>query len=197
MAATAVVLDLDGTVWNSRPWYAETIARLSGVSALRVEQDLQVGISVVQAAKDRGVSRTRLIGAAEKDGGAIELYERVIPTLDQLRVRGTPICIVTNLPGWLVQPLLQSTGVGEHITAIATPGAGKPAKPSPLGIWRVLSQIELEANPKIWFVGDEATDAEAAKAASVRFAWASFGYGANEPHGTDKVLMHFGEALDL
>ncbi len=197
MAATVVVLDLDGTVWDSRPWYAGTIARLSGVSALQVERELEAGVSVVRAARDRGVSNARLARAAREDGGAVELYDRVVPTLDRLRGRGTPIGIVTNLPDWLVQPLLQSTGVGKYSAAIATPRAEIPAKPRPHGIRWVLAEIGREADAGIWFVGDGATDAEAAEAASVRFAWASFGYETEEPYRADKVLARFDELLDL
>ena len=197
MAAAVVILDLDGTVWDSRPWYAEAIARLSGDVAPQIERELEEGASVVQAAKDHDVSNAQLARAAREGGSAIELYNQVIPTLRRLQKRGTVIGIVTNLPGWFVTPLLQSTGIGEYAAAIATPRAGMPAKPKPHGILRVLAEIEREADSATWFVGDGAVDAEAAKAASVRFAWASFGYETEEPSGVCKVLMSFDEVLDL
>lgn len=197
MAATAVLLDLDGTVWNSRPWYAETIARLSDGSASKVRQELEAGASVVRAAIDHGVSKTRLARAAREDGASVELYEGVLSTLDELRARGTPISIVTNLPGWLVGPLLESAGIGKYAVAVATPRRGVPAKPQPHGIRRVLTEMERKADFGTWFVGDGTVDADAAKAASVRFAWASFGYETEEPSGVGKVLASFEEVLDL
>lgn len=197
MVAAVVILDLDGTVWNSRPWYAETIARLSGGSALQVGRELEAGASVVRVARDHGVSNARLARAAREDGGAVELYEQVVPTLHRLRGRGTPIGIVTNLPGWLVRPLLLSTGIGKYAAVIATPRAGIPAKPKPHGILWVLAEIEREADAGTWFVGDGGVDAEAAKAATVRFAWASFGYETEAPSGVGKVLVSFDEVLDL
>ena len=197
MAAATVVLDLDGTVWHSRPWYAETIARLSGGSASQVERELEAGVSVVRAAKDHGVSSRRLARAAKEDGASVELYEGVSPTLDGLRARGTPIGIVTNLPGWLVQPLLESTGIGDYAAALETPRRGVPAKPKPHGIRRVLAEMGHKADLESWFVGDAAVDAEAAGAAAVRFAWASFGYESEMPPGTDKVLARFDEILEL
>ena len=197
MAAATVVLDLDGTVWDSRPWYAETIARLSDGSASQVGRELEAGASVVRAAKDHGVSNARLARAAREDGASVNLYEGVLPTLDGLRARGTPIGIVTNLPGWLVRPLLEATGIGEYAAAVATPRAGVPAKPKPHGIRRVLAEMGREADLGSWFVGDAAVDAEAAEAAPVRFAWASFGYESEMPPGAGKVLACFDEVLDL
>ena len=197
MAAATVVLDLDGTVWDSRPWYAETIARLSDGSASQVGRELEAGVSVVRAAEDHGVSRTRLARAAREDGASVELYEGVLPTLDGLRARGTSIGIVTNLPGWLVRPLLESTGIGEYAAALETPRRGVPAKPKPHGIRRVLAEMGQKADLGTWFVGDAAVDAEAAGAAPVRFAWASFGYESEMPPGTGKVLACFDEILEL
>ena len=197
MAATAVVLDLDGTVWDSRPWYAETIARLSNGSTSQVGQELEAGTSVVRAAKNHGVSKPRLARAAKEDGVSVELYEGVLGTLDELWARGTSIGIVTNLPGWLVRPLLESTGIGGYAVAVETPRPGVPAKPKPHGIRRVLAEMEREADLGTWYVGDTTGDAEAAKAAAVQFAWASFGYESDMPSGTGKVLACFDEVLDL
>ena len=197
MAATTVVLDLDGTVWDSRPWYAKTIARLSDGSTSQIGRELEAGTSVVRAAKSHGVSNARLARAAKEDGASVELYEGVLRTLDGLRARGTSIGIVTNLPGWLVRPLLEATGIGEYAGAVATPKAGILAKPQPHGVRRVLAEMGHTADLGAWFVGDAAVDAEAAEATPVLFAWASFGYERKMPTSTAKVLSSFGEVLDL
>ena len=120
MAPATLVLDLDGTVWNSRPWYAEAIARLSGGSALQIIGELEAGASIVRVAEEHRVTKVRLGRAAEEDGVSIELYEGVLQTLDSLQERGSLIGIVSNLPGWLVAPLLQSTGIDKYFTATAT-----------------------------------------------------------------------------
>jgi len=54
-----------------------------------------------------------------------------------------------------------------------------------------------KADSEPWFVGETGVDAAAAKAAGVRFAWASFGYESGMPPGTDKVLARFDEICDL
>ena len=199
MATATLLLDLDGTVWHSRPWYAETIARLSGGSASEVKGRLEAGARVGQVAQGLGVSRKRLTEAAWEDAVSLELYEQVPQTLDSLQEQGTSIGIVSNLPGWLVSPLLHSTGIEKYIAATVTPQPwrGVPAKPKPHGIRKVLQEMGREADAQTWFVGDGAADAEAAKAAGVQFAWASYGYEREAPHGTAKVLECFDDVLQL
>ena len=66
MAAATLFLDLDGTVWDSRPWYAATVARLSGAPASEIEKSLAAGESIVRVASDRGVTKARLARAARR-----------------------------------------------------------------------------------------------------------------------------------
>ena len=197
MAARALLLDLDGTVWDSRGWYAEAVARLSGAPTAELAAGLAAGASVARLASAVGVSRARLARAARDDGASVELYEGVLDTLDYVRAHGTMIGVVSNLPGWLARPLLASTGIEEYVAAIATPRPGVPAKPSPHGIESVLRELGRTPDAGTWVVGDGRTDAAAARAAGVRFAWASYGYETAQPPGTTKVLAGFGDVLDL
>lgn len=197
MAADTLLLDLDGTVWDSHSWYADTIATLSGASAVTIATRLGAGASVVRLLRDGGVSNTQLARAARDHGASIGLYEGVLETLERLRASGTDVGVVSNLPGWLVRPLLTSTGIGAYAEAIATPRPGLPAKPQPHGIARVLGELGRPTGAGTWFAGDGRTDAEAARAAGVRFAWASYGYEAETPPGVDKVLVRFEDVLEL
>ena len=197
MAAATLLLDLDGTVWDSRRWYAETIARLSSGSISAIEDDLSAGGNIARLVIDHGVTNARLARAASERAAILRLYERVFETLDSLRERGTLIGVVSNLPGWLVRPLLQSTGLESYLAATATPRPGVPAKPQPHGIRRVLQEMDREADARTWFVGDGAVDGEAAEAAGVQFAWASYGYETEMPRGTVKVLECFNDVLQL
>ena len=104
---------------------------------------------------------------------------------------------MTNLPGWLVSPLLDATGIKKYAAAIATPKAGVRAKPQPDGICKVLAEMGRNADSETWYIGDTTVDAKAAKSAAMRFAWASFGYESAMPPGTDKLLNSFGEILHL
>ena len=197
MAAATLLIDLDGTLWNSRPWYAETIARLSGGCSLQILRELEGGANVVRLAEAHGVTKSRLTRAVNDDGASMELYEGVLQTLPTLRQNGCVMGVVSNLPGWLAIPLLQTTGIESYFAATVTPRRGLPAKPKPHGIRQILSQMGREGNAMTWFVGDGVVDAEASLAAGVQFAWASYGYDAEAPSTTKRVLKRFDEVLDL
>lgn len=196
MVADTLLLDLDGTVWDSRAWYAAAIAGLCGDSTAEIAAELEKDGNVARVARARGVSNARLARVARETGAGVELYEGVPETLERLRARATSIGVVSNLPGWLVRALLEATGVGGYVAATATPRAGVAAKPQPHGVRKVLGELGRSA-AGAWFVGDGTTDAGAAAAAGVRFAWASYGYDADAPAGTVRALARFGDVLEL
>ncbi len=197
MAAETLLLDLDGTVWDSRAWYADAIAELSDTPVSEIANRLDAGESIARVSRDCGVRDKSLTRAAKENGTSIELYAQVIDTLDRLQARGTVIGVVSNLSGWLARPLLDSTGVGAYVTATVTPRRGVPSKPKPHGIQKALKEIGRTAGAGTWFVGDGVTDAQAAQAAGVQFAWASYGYEADAPGGTARVLSGFEDILKL
>ena len=197
MARPTLLLDLDGTLWDSRPWYAEILARLSGDSVAELENRLASGASVVQLASEHGVSRSRVAREASNSVASLRLYDGALRTLEDLTDRETSMGVVTNLPGWLVTPLVQATGIAGYFAAIVTPRAGVPAKPKPHGILRALQEMGREGDVHTWMVGDGVADAAAARAAGVRFAWASYGYETVTPERAETVLLRFGDVLGL
>ena len=197
MAAETILLDLDGTVWDSRAWYGETIAQLSGAQTSEVIARLEAGESVAGVSRDYGVRDASLALAAKENCTSIRVYEGVHGTLDRLRKRGTRIGIVSNLSGWLAKPLLECTGIGAYAMATVTPRWGVPAKPKPHGIRKALKEMGQASAEGTWLVGDGLADAKAAQEACVRFAWASYGYEAIAPRGTHKVIADFDEVLQL
>lgn len=197
MARPTLLLDLDGTLWDSRSWYAEVLARLSHGSVAALENKLASGSSVVELARECAVTKDRFAREASNSVSSLKFYGGVRPTLDSLRDRGSLMGVVTNLPGWLVRPVARAAGIDEHFGVIMTPRPGVPAKPQPHGIRKALAEMGLEAGRQIWFVGDGVVDAGAARAAGVRFAWASYGYEAEPPSGVEIVLRGFEDVLRL
>lgn len=197
LVTRAVLLDLDGTVWDSRLWFAMVIARLSHCDESKIETQLADGANVIHLAKSYGVSKTRLVKEAIKNTDRLKIYYGVVETLNRLREHDTPIGVVSNLSGSLVTALLHSTGLEGHFATIVTPGRGIRAKPHPHGINRALREMEWENHPKTWYVGDGEVDARAAHAARVRFAWASYGYEKDEPEGVDAVIDRFEDVFHL
>ena len=197
MAAETLLLDLDGTVWDSRSWYADAIAGLSGARASEIVPRLEAGESVASVSRDCGVKDRSLARAAKENGTSMELYEGVIDTLDRLRARGILIGVVSNLSGWLARPLLESTGIEAYVSATVTPRWGVPPKPKPHGVKIALAEMGRSPDASVWVVGDGLTDAGAAQAAGVQFAWACYGYESDAPPGTGWVLGGFEDVLAL
>jgi len=198
MDRPALILDLDGTLWDSRPWYAEVLARLSGGSVTQIQVGLASGIGVVRLARECGVTRARFAAEARCTATPPRLYEGVLQTLETLRECGASMGAVTNLPAWLVKPMVGATGVDVYIDVTETPVRGRvQAKPRPDGILRALGKLGKEPCRDVWYVGDGLVDAQAAQAAGVSFAWASYGYDSAPPPGTETVLGGFQDVLGL
>ena len=58
MAAPALLFDVDGTLWDSYPWYAEVLAGLSGQAPTELRQQLAAGVSIVTLTRSGAASRT-------------------------------------------------------------------------------------------------------------------------------------------
>ena len=197
MARRALLLDLDGTLWDSRPWYADVLSALSNGSAEPLYERLMAGKNIVNLARDNGVSPARFARAAAQRGGELSLYPGTRDTLEALEARGTALGAVTNLPGWLARPLVEATALDAQLEVLVTPRRGLPAKPRPHGIRHALGQLRQRDRECVWFVGDGAADADAAAGAGLRFAWAAYGYDADAPPNTEVILASFPEVLEL
>ena len=113
----------------------------------------------------------RVVREAGNSIASLRLYDGTLGALDDLRDRATSMGVVINIPGRLVTPLVEATGIAAYFGAIVTPRAGVPAKPKPHGILRALQNMGLQASVHTWLVCDAVADAVAAGAAGVRFAW--------------------------
>jgi phosphoglycolate phosphatase len=196
MASRVILLDLDGTVWNSYPWYGKLLAT-NGMKPAQLVRDLRSGHSVVAIAQRLGVSRTQLAKLCISAVEHLELYDGVSTTLVKLGRNGTLLAVVTSLPGWLVDPLLDHTKLASHFRTVVNASNCRAYKPSPRPIQQALTALDVAAGAQVLYVGDTANDALAARRAGVRFAWASYGYGATKPDGTDLVLDHFSMVATL
>ena len=199
MAAAALLLDLDGTLWDSRPWFARILAGLAGADPSELERRLASGTSIVRLTDECGVSQTSLAREARIASKSLQLYDDALPTLETLAAREIPMAVVTNLPARLATPMTDGTDVAAFFDTVVTPRPfnGIPAKPSARGVYAALRAISKQAGPDIWFVGDGTVDARAAHSAGVSFAWASYGYEPNPPAQTDRELARLQDVLEL
>lgn len=196
MAAEAVLLDLDGTLWDSHPWFAALAARGDARrqrdhhAALRARRP---AATLLRASGVTGAAFTR----ACRDGSPVRLYPEAAATLDGLADAGVPLGAVTNLPRWLARPMLEGLGLDRRLGSLVTYERTTRRKPHPDPLLLALDELAVRPSRSVWFVGDSASDAAAAAAACVSFAWVAWGYERRTPRRTDAVLRRFPELLEL
>ena len=197
MATRVILLDLDGTVWDSYAWYGRVLERAGLAHARETETALRQGRSLIRIGKDLGVPRSRLIRMIKDTSEAIPLYPEVAASLAVLSDRGTKLGIVTSLSGAIAVPMLATAGIDIFFQAVVHPGVCRAYKPSGRPILVALEALGEPASSAVVYVGDREEDAAAARNAGVRFAWASFGYGDRTPSIGRTVVTTFGEIVHL
>lgn len=181
MAVRAALIDLDGTLWDSAPWYAELLSRHTDhedvVAVIEKLSTPGEGLNVAAELRRAGYTNPRFVQACRERGAQLALFEGAEETL---RIAGERVAlgVVTNLPGWMALPMLQVLGLGDVFSVIQGAAFGVRPKPSPSGILRAVSSIPDLEPANVFYVGDTAADAAASDAAGAKLLWASWGYDA-------------------
>jgi phosphoglycolate phosphatase len=193
MAATALLFDLDGTIWDSYPCFVAALHGPLGLTAGRTLEILREGSNAVALARECGLSNSRFSRLCRIAIAEIRLYPNVQETLEDLRRQGRPLGVVTNLPGWLIEPIL----IDLELVRFFDSTVYAARKPGPGGINRALWSLSLRADKNIFYVGDMTSDAQAASKAAISFAWASYGYADDCPAGAAASIEKFPDVLSL
>lgn len=196
MAANALIFDLDGTVWDSAAWFAAALGEDDPDAVAAARSDLVAGGNIVRVLNRAGISRVRLLNEAQRRCGPPPLFNGVVETLKALEQRGTPIAVATSLPGSLALPMVKAAGLAETFGAIVHAGICRVPKPNPASINMALRLLGVPASLNVFYVGDRAIDAEAARRAGVSSAWIAHGYE-HPDHGLGIVPIVPAELLDL
>jgi phosphoglycolate phosphatase len=108
------------------------------------------------------------------------------------------MAVVTSLPARIAEPLLDCSGIRALFRDIVSASNCAARKPSPVPLTFALTRIGVVPDRNVFYVGDQAGDAACAEAAGVSFAWASYGYGKDNPGiSGGAVLKSFREVLLL
>ncbi len=190
VAATAVILDLDGTVWDSDSWYRRVAA------APRKAEAVAGGTNAAALLRAAGYTPSTFARACSDPQNRIALYPGVERSLRRLASNGVALGVVTNLPGWIARPMLASTGLTGLFRVLVDYGATSRHKPKPDPLLTACAGLHLNP-PGCWYVGDDPNDALAARAAVMPFAWASWGYTASAPDDVSQVLRRPSQLLQL
>ena len=134
MAERAVIFDLDGTVWDSWPFYASVLAELTGQSRDDLLRALRNGESIVQLHKRLGISRDRFIDRTTRNADRLQLYDGIGDVLCGLKEAGNTLGVVTSLPGSIANPLLTRKRLSQLFDLVIPAKFGLPPKPNPRGL---------------------------------------------------------------
>ncbi len=177
MAKRAVIFDLDGTVWDSWPFYAAVLAELTGWPGDDLHGALRDGESIAHLHNRLSISRSRFVDHAVDRADRLQLYGDIANVLRELKAAGRALGVVTSLPGSIANPLLDRKGLRELFDLVICAKFGMRPKPNPSGLRDCLRGLGNIEPSNALYVGDAANDAGAARAAGTQFALASYGYG--------------------
>jgi len=196
MAPAALVFDLDGTLWDSRIFYAKAISKVGG-DFNEAMDCLARGIPVARLLHKEGISSPRFRRFVAQAKGELCLYGGVEDVLSAKKDKGVPMGIVTSLPTWIAIPMLEISNLSQFFATVVDWNCCRIAKPSPKPILLALDDMRVNPSKDVWYVGDSVVDRQAARAASISFAWASYGYSRDTHINADLTLKSFDEVLEL
>jgi phosphoglycolate phosphatase len=143
---------------------------------------------------------------ADHNADLTQPYPGVVELLDECKVRGIRMAVVTNkFEGFATKILTQLGMIDYFVTVIGGDSMGKGpdgknlAKPAPDPVIEARKRCAADSSipGRFVFVGDSTYDVKAARAAGVPVVVAAYGYCDMDPHamGGDAVIDSLGELI--
>jgi len=204
MNEALVICDLDGTLIDSREdlTNAVNLARADlGLAPLPLPAVVSyVGDGarklVARALSDTpGADLEAALAAMKRHYAAnlvvkTTLYDGVREGLAALHAAGHPLAVVSNKPGRFCEEILARFGLAGLFAAILGGDVACPLKPAPDALLLALARTGAEAAAS-WIVGDNHTDLEAGRRASVKRCYAAYGFGDPKDEAYDLKVDSF------
>ena len=189
----AALFDLDGTLLDTAPDMALALEQLCGE-----EQRITPAFQAIRAQVSHGSSGVLKLAFPDVDAATFErlrarflnIYRQCLAThtclfpgfdatLSALERAGIPWGVVTNKPGWLTDPILESVGLQRRAGCVLSGDSLPERKPHPRPLLVAAALLAVPAAECLYF-GDAQRDIMAANAAGMVALGARFGY-----HGPD------------
>ncbi len=156
------------------------------VDAIRISDTLPV----IAAEFDRHYQR--------RCGTRSHLYPQVREALQQLRLQGVRLAVVTNKEGRYTQTVLAAHDLVPLFDRVVSGDSLPTKKPDPAGIHSCLAQFDVRPERAL-FVGDSSIDVATARNAGVPVWALPYGYNMGQPIeacGPDRVISDFSMLLN-
>ena len=212
MADTGLaIFDLDGTLADTRAGLASAVNRTRHALGLRAIPLARVVESVgngLASLLERTIPERRDVPAAEKRAiwmreyaahwlDATALYPGIPEALRALRRRGWRLAVLSNKPDEATKAIVSGLGIARHFAFVQGGAPGLPLKPDPAAVAFVIRASGYHGpRTRVWVVGDNYTDLEAARAAGVRSCFCAFGFGHQRSEIPTAVVQSAGEVLE-
>ena len=213
-AIRCVLFDLDGTLVDTAPDMVAALNRLRQSEGLP-----PMATELLRNQVSHGAIGLLAAGMPATDADTherwrlnfLELYEqnlcvnsRLFPgmakVLDVIQAGNRSCGVVTNKPGWLARPLLETLGLSARLSCLVPGDALKRKKPHPDPILRACELTGASPLESI-YVGDAERDVQAARAANCPSVVARYGYidqnERPELWGADAMIDSANQLADL
>ena len=187
---STVLFDLDGTLVDTAPDMAAALEILCDE-----EQQTRLAYSQVRPIVSNGsVALVTLAFGKKLDKQTLErlktryleiyqnhlvvhsqLFDEMDELLQQLEHNNIKWGVVTNKPGWLTEPLMESLGLDQRAACIVSSDSTKNRKPHPEPMYFACKLTETRPEECI-YVGDAQRDIEAGQNAGMKTIIAEYGY---------------------
>ena len=104
-----------------------------------------------------------------------KLFDQILELIDYIEKRNVAWGIVTNKPGWLTEPLIETFKLTQRTACVVSGDTLPKRKPHPDPLLHACELIKLEPHNCI-YVGDDPRDVYAGNAAGMYTCVANYGY---------------------
>lgn len=216
-----LMFDLDGTLVDSAPEYADATNAVLRSRGLRPAPDAEVGGWIGNGAREIVIhalaARTGCdiadVRADHEDvdaamavfrpayseccGRRSDIFPNVRETLDELRRRGVAMALVTNKEAYLTARVLTVHRLLGYFDPVVGGDSLSRRKPDPLPLEHCMQVHGVERSHSL-LIGDSPIDVAAARAAGVPCWAVPYGYACGRPIADvrpDRILASFAEVL--
>lgn len=199
-----VLFDLDGTLIDTAPDMAVALDILCDE-----EQHVRLPYSDVRPIVSNGsVALVKLAFGDDVDKPTLErlkaryleiyqdhlavhsqLFEEMDALLKQLEKNNIKWGVVTNKPGWLTEPLMETLGLHKRAACIVSSDSTENRKPHPEPMYYACRLTDAQPEECV-YVGDARRDIEAGQNAGMKTIIAEYGYIADSENTEDWQADH-------